>query len=280
MLFATFIVLLHAFPLVVHGCSNFPSCPYANDDRNRDHVSLKVTFSPVGSGQCKCTADRCETPNGKTINSGSAPEADSQGACINFCCENCYDSEIDFDDEFRRSLLQKEAMCYCNAVNNIPFEICPEPATNFEECSAQCNSTCFSEFGELAGCEHFPLLVDESNTLDEKSAKEYISTWQQSDTPGKVCVCETGFMIGTNNNITNFQEGSCDEFCLSLGSVKKFWLTTTDELITPPPTSSPTSPPIQKLNTWAVAFLSSVVCVGFLMIAGLFCKNNVGSRST
>ena len=86
-----------------------------------------------------------------------------------------------------------------------------------------------------------------------------------------------GKKIGTNNNIT---KGSCDEFCLSLGSVKKFWLTTTDELITPPPTSSPTSPPIQKLNTWAVAFLSSVVCVGFLIIAGLFCKNNVGSRST
>ena len=256
---------------MVHGCSNFPSCPYANDDRNR--VYVKATFSPVGSGQCKCTADRCENSPFNSISSGSAPEADSQGARLNFCCENCYDSENVFDDEFRRSLLQKEAVCYCNAVNNIPFENCPEPATNFEECSAQCNSTCFSEYGELAGCEHFPLLVDESNTLDEKSAKEYISTWQQSDSPGQVCVCETGFMIGTNNNITR----SCDEFCLSLGSVKKFWLTTTDELITPPPTSSP---PIQKLNTWAVAFLSSVVCVGFLMIAGLFCKNNVGSRST
>ena len=150
MLSATFIVLLHAFPLVVHGCSNFPSCPYANDDRNRDHV--EATFSPVGSGQCNCRADRCEkSPFINSINSGSAPEADSQGACINFCCENCYDSEIidfdddseiiDFDDDFRRSLLQKEAVCYCNAVNNIPFEICPEPATNFEECSAQCNST-------------------------------------------------------------------------------------------------------------------------------------------
>mmetsp|Transcript_31778 Transcript_31778/g.47469 ORF Transcript_31778/g.47469 Transcript_31778/m.47469 type:complete len:274 (+) Transcript_31778:164-985(+) len=270
MLFATFIVLLHAFPLV-HGCETTPSCPFGGPR------SVGVNFS---SGQCDCWADKCESQNGKTINSGSAPAANSQEKCLKYCCANCSD-DVETDDDFRRSLLQEEMVCYCNAVNNIPFGICPEPATNFDECSAQCNLTCFSAYGEEDGCEYSPLFVDESKTIDEKSANEYISAWQQSGTSGKVCACKTrGFMIGTNN-ITNFQEQACNEFCLqvdSLGGVK-YWLTT-DEVITPPPTSSPTSPPIQKLNTWAVAFLSSVVCVGFLMIAGLFCMNNVGSGST
>mmetsp|Transcript_16442 Transcript_16442/g.24860 ORF Transcript_16442/g.24860 Transcript_16442/m.24860 type:complete len:269 (-) Transcript_16442:746-1552(-) len=265
MLFATFVVLLHAFPLV-HGCKTTLSCPF--DD---GPFSVKVTFDPSGSGQCDCSAERCDDVPGKTLNSASEPEANSQDECLEYCCANCSD-DVDIDDDFRRSLLQEETVCYCNAVNKIPCA-----TSNFEECSTQCNSTC-----EEDGCEVSPIFVNENNNIDETIAKNYISDWQASGESGRVCVCKNnGFVVGRNNS-TDFQEENCDKFCRrvdSLGGVK-YWLTT-DEVTTPPPTpSSTSSPPIQKLNTWAVAFLSSVVCVGFLMIAGLFCMNNVGSGST
>ena len=88
MLFATFIVLLHAFPLV-HAWEP-ASC-------GQGKISVKMTFSKKrfrAGGQCKCVADRC---TGKifnnSINVGSGAPSVSEDACSKHCCANCYDTE-------------------------------------------------------------------------------------------------------------------------------------------------------------------------------------------
>mmetsp|Transcript_30967 Transcript_30967/g.52956 ORF Transcript_30967/g.52956 Transcript_30967/m.52956 type:complete len:104 (-) Transcript_30967:747-1058(-) len=88
MLFATFIVLLHAFPLV-HAWEP-ASC-------GQGKISVKKTFSNHrgrAGGQCKCVADRC---TGKifnnSINVGSGAPSVSEDACRKHCCAKCYDTD-------------------------------------------------------------------------------------------------------------------------------------------------------------------------------------------
>lgn len=298
MLSTTLILFLLSKFSSVHGCPT--TC---------GSVTIKFTRTTEAGGNCECTGRKCvDSSSGTSLSVSSGPASENEPECRDYCCKNCEDGERNYDDDDRRILQQDEfentlsvsseestntislasdPVCFCYGVE--PIEDCShDTATSFDECSEQCNSFCHVDFGvgtdgELEDCQASPLFIDEHETIDENIAKNYISELQESGTPGKVCVCELkGFMIGASN-ISDFEEQNCDKFCSqgdSFGGVRS-WLTT-DEKITTLPTSSPSASPTStssRLPTWAVAFFSSVVCVGFIMITLLFCKTKPGSSS-
>mmetsp|Transcript_16346 Transcript_16346/g.24268 ORF Transcript_16346/g.24268 Transcript_16346/m.24268 type:complete len:268 (-) Transcript_16346:1227-2030(-) len=259
------ILLLNAFSFV-HACP--PYCGLGGPNSVRLDTSVVESFN----FQCICFAYECDSQVGATISEA----ADDLDDCIEICCNKCNDrrgrllreesENTPSVEESNSTRPDPDPLCHCYGVKNL-IKPCPLfPPANFGECSEQCNSNCYAPDpappgSEIDGCEVSPIFVHEFKTIDETTAKNYISDWQASGESGRVCVCKNkGFMVGRNNS-TDFQEENCDEFCLrvdSLGGVK-YWLTTDEEQ-----------------TTWAVAFLSSVVCVGFIMIAALFC---VGSGS-
>lgn len=264
MLSTTVILFLQTkFSLVVQGCPT--TCGN----------TVRYKFA---DGKCECTGSQCEN---SLSGSSLVVSAGQAGICRNYCCANCKDGDRDYDKRIlQQELIENtlsvsseeskntDPLCFCYGIE--PIEDCryADIATSFDECSDQCNSFCHVDFGvgtdgELEDCQASPLYIDEYETIDDNIAIKYISEFKAS----KVCVCELkGFKIGANN-ISDFEEQDCDNFCSGKGV--RSWLTTDEEI-------SPTS---TSLPTWAVAFFSSVVCVGFLMITLLFCKTKPGSRS-
>lgn len=262
----------------VHGCPT--TCGIS--------VTNKFTRTTSAGGNCECTGRQCEnSSSGISLTVSSGPASEDETECLNYCCTVCQDGDDRNYDDDRRTLEQEESdntlsvsteepQCFCYGLKPEYREGCSYGiAHNFNECSEQCNSFCTN--GEWKDCVAFPLYINENETIDDDD----ISELQESGT-GKVCACEfRGFKIGASN-ILSFDEQDCDRFCSqedSFGGVR-YWLTT-DEEITSLPTSSPSSLPTSasSLPTWAVAFFSSVVCIGFLMITLLFCKTSPGFSS-
>mmetsp|Transcript_23922 Transcript_23922/g.57703 ORF Transcript_23922/g.57703 Transcript_23922/m.57703 type:complete len:272 (+) Transcript_23922:59-874(+) len=254
----------------VHGCPT----------RCGISVTDKFTRTTDAGGNCKCTGRKCaNSSSGTSLSISFGLASKGIDACHNYCCAACQDGDRDYDrrtleqDDFENTLSvsSEEPQCFC--YGDHPTKGCSYGvAADFDECSDQCYSFCDVDWGvgtdgESEDCESFPLYINEYETIDAN----YISESKASGTPSKVCVCELkGFKIGASN-ILSFDEQDCDRFCSqedSFGGVR-YWLTTDEEIeITSPPTYSPSASPTStsSLPTRAVAFFSSVVCVGFLMI--------------
>ncbi len=258
------------------------------------HVTNTFTRTTSAGGICECEGRQCEnSSSGTSLSISSGPASEGKTECQNYCCKACTDGVRDYDDtirsleeeEFESSLSVSSEQPQCFCYGDHPTKGCSyDVAIDFDECSDQCYSFCHVDWGvgtdgELEDCESFPLYINEYETIDDT----YISELNASGTTSKVCVCQLkGFKIGSSN-ISSFDEQDCDNFCSqedSFGGVRH-WLTS-DEEITSLRTSSPSDSPTStsSLPTWAVAFFSSVVCVGFLMITLLFCKTSPGSSSS
>lgn len=143
---------------------------------------------------------------------------------------------------------------------------------DFSKCSEACDSRCKDDGKDIEDCSVASLFVDEGcSPINDIWADNLFNTWRANNTFGAVCACENvGFMVG-ENEMNDFKEDDCDDFCQQGGyGGVQYWSTTS----TSKPTQSPTTPAPtttkSQLPWWAIV----VIILGCTVLIYTMCFMN------